>query len=45
MGEPCHDPRVAVAVLHEMTIQHQLVGRLFILHPPDPLRRGRIAID
>ena len=33
----CHDPRVAVAVLHEMTIQHQLGGRLFILHPHRPI--------
>ena len=34
----CHDPRVAVAVLHEMMIADQLSGRLFVLHPHEPVR-------
>jgi hypothetical protein len=29
----CHDPRVAVAVLHQMLAPHQLGGRLYVLHP------------
>ena len=33
----CHDPRVAVAVLHQMMLPHQLSGRLFVLHPHRPL--------
>lgn len=33
----CHDPRVAVAVIHQMMIPHQLGGRLFILHPHRPV--------
>jgi hypothetical protein len=33
----CHDPRVAVAVLHEMLAPHQLSGRLFVLHPHRPI--------
>lgn len=33
----CHDPRVAVAVLHEMMLPHQLGGRLFIMHPHRPI--------
>jgi hypothetical protein len=34
----CHDPRIAVAVLHQMMVPHQLSGRLFVLHPHRPLR-------
>ena len=33
----CHDPRVAVAVLHQMMVPHQLSGRLFVLEPHRPL--------
>lgn len=33
----CHDPRVAVAVLHQMMVRHQLCGRLFVMHPHRPL--------
>src|ERR1041384_4360078 len=33
----CHDPRIAVAVLHQMMIPHQLNGRLFVMHPHSPL--------
>jgi FAD dependent oxidoreductase len=33
----CHDPRVAVAVLHEMMAPHQLSGRLFVMHPQRPI--------
>lgn len=33
----CHDPRVAVAVLHEMMLPHQLGGRLFIMHHHRPI--------
>ncbi|MGH7279342.1 MAG: FAD-dependent oxidoreductase, partial [Candidatus Rokuibacteriota bacterium] len=33
----CHDPRVAVAVLHQMFAPHQLNGRLFVLHPHRPI--------
>jgi hypothetical protein len=33
----CHDPRVAVAVLHQMMVPHQLSGRLFVLQPHRPL--------
>jgi hypothetical protein len=33
----CHDPRVAVAVLHEMMLPHQLSGRIFVLHPHRPI--------
>ncbi|MGH7389889.1 MAG: FAD-dependent oxidoreductase [Candidatus Rokuibacteriota bacterium] len=33
----CHDPRVAVAVLHQMLTPHQLSGRLFVLHPHRPI--------
>src|SRR4051812_22457668 len=33
----CHDPRVAVAVLHEMFAPHQLGGRLFVMHPQRPI--------
>jgi hypothetical protein len=29
----CHDPRIAVAVLHQMMIPYQLNGRLFVMHP------------
>jgi hypothetical protein len=28
----CHDPRVAVAVLHQMMAPHQLGGRLVVMH-------------
>jgi hypothetical protein len=34
----CHDPRVAVAVLHQMMAPHQINGRLFVMHPCRPLR-------
>jgi hypothetical protein len=33
----CHDPRVAVAVLHQMMVPHQLGGRLFVMHPHRPI--------
>jgi hypothetical protein len=33
----CHDPRVAVAALHEMTVPYQLIGRLFVMHPQRPI--------
>ncbi len=33
----CHDPRVAVAVLHQMFAPHQLSGKLFVMHPQRPL--------
>jgi hypothetical protein len=33
----CHDPRVAVAVLHQMMIPYQLNGRLFVMHPHRPI--------
>lgn len=33
----CHDPRVAVAVLHQMLVPHQLGGRLSVLHPHRPI--------
>lgn len=33
----CHDPRVAVAALHEMTVPYQLIGRLFVMHPHRPI--------
>jgi len=33
----CHDPRIAVAVLHQMMIPHQLGGRLFVMHPHKPM--------
>ena len=33
----CHDPRVAVAVLHELMAPYQLGGRLFVLHPHRPI--------
>lgn len=29
----CHDPRIAVAVLHQMMAPHQLSGRLRVMHP------------
>jgi hypothetical protein len=32
----CHDPRVAVAVLHQMMAPHQLAGRLEVLHSCRP---------
>jgi hypothetical protein len=28
----CHDPRAAVAVLHQLTAPHELSGRLFVMH-------------
>ena len=34
----CHDPRIAVAVLHQMMVPHQLSGRLFVMHPHRPMR-------
>lgn len=33
----CHDPRVAVAVLHQMMVPYQLNGRLFLMHPHRPI--------
>ncbi len=33
----CHDPRIAVAVLHQMMIPYQINGRLFVLHPHRPI--------
>jgi hypothetical protein len=33
----CHDPRVAVAVLHQMMMPYQLSGRLFVMHPHRPI--------
>src|SRR3954463_4967084 len=36
VGRLCHDPRVAVAVLHQMLAPHQLGGRLFVMHPQRP---------
>lgn len=29
----CHDPRVAVAVLHQMIAPYQLSGKMFVMHP------------
>lgn len=43
----CHDPRVAVAVLHQMMAPHQLSGRLIVMHSQRPIaawsRGDRIA--
>ena len=33
----CHDPRIAVAVLHQMMVPHQLNGKLFVMHPHRPI--------
>lgn len=33
----CHDPRVAVAVLRQMMIPHELSGRLFVMNPHRPI--------
>ncbi len=33
----CHDPRVAVAVLHQMFAPYQLNGSLFVMHPYRPI--------
>jgi hypothetical protein len=33
----CHDPRVALAVLHQMMVPYQLSGRLFVMHPHRPI--------
>src|SRR5689334_12928150 len=33
----CHDPRVAVAVLHQLMAPHQLGGRLFLMHRHRPI--------
>ncbi len=33
----CHDPRVAVAVLHQMFAPYQLNGNLIVLHPQCPI--------
>src|SRR5690606_14960625 len=33
----CHDPRVAVAVLHQMFAPYQLNGSIFVLHPYRPI--------
>ena len=32
----CYDPRIAVAVLHQMMAPFQLAGRLFVMHPHRP---------
>jgi FAD dependent oxidoreductase len=32
-----HDPRVAVAVLHEMMLPHELSGRLLVMRPHRPI--------
>lgn len=34
----CHDPRVAVAVLHQMIAPYVVNGRLFVMHPHRLLR-------
>lgn len=34
----CHDPRVAVSVLHEMMAAHRLSGRVFLMHPHRPVQ-------
>lgn len=33
----CHDPRVAVAVLHQMIAPYQLNGKVFVMHPHRPI--------
>lgn len=33
----CHDPRVAVAALHQMMAPYELNGSLFIMHPHRPI--------
>jgi hypothetical protein len=33
----CHDPRIAVSVLHQMMAPFQLAGRLFVMHPQRPI--------
>lgn len=33
----CHDPRVAVAVIHQMMVPYQLSGQLLVLHPHRPV--------
>jgi hypothetical protein len=33
----CHDPRVAVGVLHQMMLPYELSGRLFVMRPHRPL--------
>src|SRR5689334_4745745 len=33
----CHDPRIAVAVLHEMMLPHELGGRLLVMRPQRPV--------
>jgi len=33
----CHDPRVAVAVLHQMIAPYQLSGKTFVMHPHRPI--------
>jgi len=33
----CHDPRIAVAVLHQMMAPHQLSGRLVMMHLHQPV--------
>lgn len=33
----CHDPRVAVAVLHDLMAPHRLSGRLVVMHPYRPV--------
>jgi hypothetical protein len=33
----CHDPRIAVAVLHQMMLPYELSGRLYVLHPHRPI--------
>lgn len=33
----CHDPRIAVAVLHQMLMPYQLNGRVFLMHLHRPI--------
>jgi hypothetical protein len=37
VGPLCHDPRVSVAVLHELLAPYELSGRLLILHRHRPI--------
>lgn len=37
VSQLCHDPRVAVAVLHQMFAPHELSGRLVVLHSHRPI--------
>lgn len=37
VSQLCHDPRVAVAAIHQMTLPYQIRGALFVLHPHRPI--------